>query len=425
MARPRATLLAAVVVAAGSVAPSAARGQGDPPDPAVSVLPPRALPLPALPLMPAGAVPAADFAPAATVGAPTAGPPGSSQRMPVGTPVSPGAAGAPSVWLAAPTEIGGAGAPTNRAPSQPAAGRPQYPSPTTTWQPAPVTAVPSPAPAWRWHGYGAVNNGTDAGQPTPQYQSPQSPSAAQPPSAPMNTPTGSSVIAAPDAGPAWQPPGTIMPAAPPPVNTAPAEALPLSVEPSWRPAGEKAAAAPLTAPTRVAYEPWTAVGQRVGTTNPMVAASAPDADWRGNGVVAARPAPLPPGSYTPRAVSDAPPMTVRQASYTNPVPPAPPPAAARPPRPAAPAAAGTPRPAANAANRPPVAPPTVAALRAGIERACAGRGRDVEVYARGASSLLVRVKVRQAADAEFLANRLSQLSELAPFQVLYEMQVTR
>jgi hypothetical protein len=65
----------------------------------------------------------------------------------------------------------------------------------------------------------------------------------------------------------------------------------------------------------------------------------------------------------------------------------------------------------------------LAQLKAGIAEACVGRGRDLEVVQRGASSLLVRVKVRQAGDAEALANRIALLPELAPYEVSFQMQV--
>jgi hypothetical protein len=186
-------------------------------------------------------------------------------------------------------------------------------------------------------------------------------------------------------------------------------------EPVWRPAGARMGVAMPAAPiAQVVYDPWAAAGPRSGTTNPIVTATAVDAAWRQRAVAAAHPAPLPQASYTPRAVSEAP--AFRQVTHS-----APPTVTVSTHKPAAPPP--VPRPAAKVIHRPP--PPTVATLRAGIEQACAGRGRDVEVYARGASSLLVRIKVRQAADAEFLANRISQLPELGPYQVLYEMQLVR
>ena len=96
------------------------------------------------------------------------------------------------------------------------------------------------------------------------------------------------------------------------------------------------------------------------------------------------------GHYISRAVSDAP---VRPVAYTRPV---------------------------TISAPGPVGLPLVRAI---VDQACAGRARDVEVIARGPSSLMVRLKVRQAADAEYLANTISRLPELGPYQVLFEMQV--
>jgi hypothetical protein len=80
---------------------------------------------------------------------------------------------------------------------------------------------------------------------------------------------------------------------------------------------------------------------------------------------------------------------------------------------------------ATAPARAPAAAPDTAysRLRTRIEQACAGKGRDLELYSRGPGNLLVRVKVAKAADAELLANRISQLPELAPYRVSFEMRV--
>jgi hypothetical protein len=102
-----------------------------------------------------------------------------------------------------------------------------------------------------------------------------------------------------------------------------------------------------------------------------------------------------------------------------------------PPRPTPPQSAPiAARPTAVASGNRPAAPatapaPTLPALKASIERACTGRGRDVDVSSRGPGKLLVKIKVRQTADAEYLAHAVSQLPELGPYQVLYEMQVGR
>jgi hypothetical protein len=65
----------------------------------------------------------------------------------------------------------------------------------------------------------------------------------------------------------------------------------------------------------------------------------------------------------------------------------------------------------------------MAPVRATIERACVGRGREIELVPQGPSTLLVRLTVRQVADAQYLANIISRLPELAPYKVLFEMQV--
>jgi hypothetical protein len=121
-----------------------------------------------------------------------------------------------------------------------------------------------------------------------------------------------------------------------------------------------------------------------------VAASAPA--WRGP--AATLDAPRPAGTYISRAVSE--PTPIRTVSYAAPAP------AAR-----------------------PTSPPLPAAIRFGIERVCAGRGHDVDVAARGPTSLMVRLKVRHPADAEYLANAISRMPELAPYQVQFEMQVAK
>jgi hypothetical protein len=103
-------------------------------------------------------------------------------------------------------------------------------------------------------------------------------------------------------------------------------------------------------------------------------------------------APRPAGTHMPSTVS---PTLVQPASYTVPA----------------------------AYSRPAVPSMSLAPVRASIERACAGRGRDIELLPEGPTTLLVRLKVRQVADAQYLANLISRLPELSTFKVLYEMQV--
>ena len=71
----------------------------------------------------------------------------------------------------------------------------------------------------------------------------------------------------------------------------------------------------------------------------------------------------------------------------------------------------------------PAADTAYSRLRSRIEQACADKGRELELYSRGPGSLLVRVKVAKSADAELVANRISQLPELAPYRVSFEMRV--
>jgi hypothetical protein len=180
---------------------------------------------------------------------------------------------------------------------------------------------------------------------------------------------------------------------------------------------------------------------RPATTNPttLASASTPAQQWTNPGTLR----PVAPGTYTPRAVPDdavrqavatAPRQDVRQATYTttttSPNPPprtAPSPQAPATGRPTVATTVQRPAPSANAASqRPAAAPaPTLASLKASIERVCVGRGRDLEVISRAPGNLLVRVKVRQAGDADFLAHRISELPELGPYKILYEMQVVR
>jgi len=47
------------------------------------------------------------------------------------------------------------------------------------------------------------------------------------------------------------------------------------------------------------------------------------------------------------------------------------------------------------------------------------------VYSRGPASLLIRVTVSKSADAEALANLISRIPELAPYEIVYEMRVAQ
>src|SRR5205823_64465 len=144
MAAPRATLLAAVVVAlSAATLPGQTVAPGG--DPSVSVSAPRAFQVQSLPLSPFSVIPdavqSAGFRSSAVVstGAPALG---QVQRMPSGD--SP--PGGPSAWLAAPPESSVPAAP------QPAAA----PGFIFGHGPGPVMSYPhvtATAPAWRWHGY--------------------------------------------------------------------------------------------------------------------------------------------------------------------------------------------------------------------------------------------------------------------------------
>jgi hypothetical protein len=434
MALPRASLTTAVLLAAGSLAPLAAQDPepapgGAPADPSVSVLPPRALPVPSYPTWPVSAGAPADVQSAGYA------PPAEGQAAP--SEASATAQGEqpeqPRTWSGQGTAPG------------------QY-SPTTGWQSTPAASPPPAALAWRWHGYGAVNPG-DVSQLTNSSSQTASPATTLPmPSvapplppgaqaAPATTPAALAPTspaatewrqpgAAPTA-PAIAPPGQLP--APAPVEMPPASSVSAAAEPAWRAAGVQVAKAnPMRMPP-AAPEPWTAAAPRKPAVSPMAfVANQPDTRWTASGAGLAVPRPMPAGSYTPRAVSDEPTPTaaappanpaVRPASFTS-VSPYPratlltAPTGVR-----APPAATSPSPPPPAPPAPPA--PSLAALKANIERVCQGWGRDVEVHARGPASLLVRVKVRQDGDASFLAYRISQLPELRPYQVLYEMQVMR
>jgi hypothetical protein len=160
-------------------------------------------------------------------------------------------------------------------------------------------------------------------------------------------------------------------------------------EPSWKPVGGSVA---LANPMSAGPERW--MGTVGAGSSPIIMVSATGPAWRGPAVTLD--APRAAGTYISRGVSDAPPAppAIRPASYAAPAP----------------------------AQRPAAVP---AAIRTGIERVTAGRGRDLDVSVRGPASLLVRLRVRYPADAEYLANAISRMPELAPYQVQFEMQVAR
>ena len=286
-----------------------------------------------------------------------------------------------------------------------------WPPMTSSGTPYPYMPTAAVAPAWRWHGYGGV---TPAEQFQPSTPAPDSATKERPPAAPSppqnpgtdaphmpasppptppadgpKVPTLSDVNAGseskpPSAVPAYVPPADPNP--PPPSPAPPGQPL-SATEPTWR-SGVRQVGYLQANPMTAGPAPWSAA-----TTTPpvVIAGAATITECHQPAVTLDRPRVA--GTYISRAVSDAP---VQPVTYS--APPAPP------------------------KNQPVGVLPTV---RTSIERACAGRVRDVEIVSRGATNLLVRLKVRQTADAEFVANAIARLPELGPYQVLFEMQVVR
>jgi hypothetical protein len=386
MARPRAKLLAALV-AAGSAARLIA--QGEPvPAPAVDVSAPRAVETQQMPVSPFSVVPNA--VESAGFRSSLVGNTSSFQATPPAEALPPSAGPIEKPSTPTPPE-------TSTAPqAPPMTGLPYY---------APAPPIPSAAPAWRWHGYGGVI--TAEGLP------PMAPrTTVLPISSTSPTPPSGSAVSALPAGPEanqgtdWKQPGAV-PAFNTPPDVAPA-ALPASAaapqplsagEPRWKSTGEQVAVAnPMTmgrdgwvSMTRPAATPVVTVSASVPvyhgpmvTLDPPRAASRPDSRTIGDPPTLAAPVAMPP--------------VIQPVSYAVP----------------APAPAPKPRQASIPSN-----------IRPGIERVCGGRGHDLDVSVCGPSSLLVRLKVGQPADAEYLANAISRMPELAPYQVQFEMQVAR
>jgi hypothetical protein len=382
--------LLAAVVAAGT----ATSAVGQTADPAVSVEAPRAQV--AAPPSPLSVLPDAAQA-AAFRTSPVTMP---TQDQPQPAPPS-------SSTLGMPSPVGSLPATTSGAPFN-----------SGNWQPVmmngplyPPMPAPPVAPAWRWHGYGAVTPAEPFQQSTPALESAikdRQPAGASPlenpgtdtprlpatpsPAPPGDTPRAPSLSDV-NSGPQWKPPAAVPayvpPADPnPPSPSAAPPGQPLSsAEPAWRSGVQRVVynqANPMTA----GPAPWIAAAPP-----PVVVMTAAATTVEYHGPAVTLDAPRPAGTYISRAVSDAP---VQPASYIAPPVPA--------------------------KTQPVGVLPTV---RTSIEHVCAGRVRDVEIVNRGASSLLVRLKVRQTADAEFVANAIARLPELGPYQVLFEMQVVR
>jgi hypothetical protein len=364
MAVPRAALFAAVVVA-GAAAPAV----GQAPDATISVEAPRAQVQ--APPSPLSVLPDAAQAAAFRISGATGQVAGQPQPMPPGN-VPPAGS---SAWLAPPDAA-------TAAPSAPADGtmlnRGNLP-PTMASGPH-FAGLPAPpvAPAWRWHGYGGVNaiDNTTPTSPSAsrEFPNPLPSNPSSPPNQGADAPRSPSEV---NLGSEWKLPGTVPAFAP-------------ATDPV--PPPSPSAVQPLTA----AEAAWQSGIQRVGYAqpNPMTAGPAPwvavptTPNWHEWTVTLD--APRPAGTYISRAVSEA---VIEPAAFSPPTP----------------------------AKTTTVLP----AVRTIIERACVGRVRDVEIVTRGTSSLLVRLKVRQAADAEYVANTIARLTELAPYQVLFEMQVVR
>jgi hypothetical protein len=227
--------------------------------------------------------------------------------------------------------------------------------------PGPPPPPVVPAPLWRWYGYGGVKP-TDIIEPLPM---------ATPTPAKANTPV-TTPAASNQTVPEWRP------ALPGPAPSSAVDAMPMPPMPAV-----PTSAAP-AAPT---MEQAAAANRMPGV---IITASAVGAAW--GDPAATLDAPRPAGSYVPNAVS---PTFILPASYTVPM----------------------------SYSRPPAQPVSFAPVRLSIERVCVNRGRDLELIPQSQSTLLVRLKVRQVADAQYLANVISKLPELAPYKVLFEMQV--
>ncbi len=252
-------------------------------------------------------------------------------------------------------------------------GRPQPPQPHPVAQPM-FGAVPG-AP-WRWHGYGSVAPGNT--QPLP-------PNVIT--TAPPNPGLSGIEVAAPIVLPSPTPMAQPMPVGPSlpvfPGPSAPSRPTPLAPAavplPSYTPPVE---AVPMPGPTPAGDAHWKPSPGRVGFAPASFSAS--------TGV---EPVAFRPSRSADRAVS--------LATFVPTPPPTPPP--------------------------PPTAKTSgddsLVALRSTIETICAGRGRDLDMYFRSPNHLLIRMAVRQPADAERLANLISKLPELAPYHVVFEMAI--
>lgn len=358
-----------------------------------------------------------------------------------------------SAWLSAPAVAQQPAAEPGLLPKKdvaaPRPAAPAAPQPPAPYQSFPAMTAPAAAPAWRWHGYGAVSV-TDVPQPysagaPPAYTPSQpvkpaevKPAEAAANDAPVNPlPAAASVSAGVNSE--WVPPGGY--AAPPPLPAlppAPPSTTPLTyLDPVWKSSGDRVAANAADADPwaealrQAAPPPVTQAGYAVPTYPPQhhyqppqlpTGGSFGSAFYPANPVVSAGA----PRNYTSRGVSDAPtnyapacplPPAVKQAAFTAPQ--------QQPPQPATGARVRTPEPPLVPVRRvdPPKPADTLAQFKSSIERVCAGKGYGVELSAKGPGSLLLKLKVRRADDAEALASRIAQIPELGPYQIAYEIQV--
>lgn len=366
--------------------------------------------------------------------------------MPTVTPAAPSSF-RQSAWLSAPTTAHSpapAGEP-GLGPKREPASAPQTQTQTQTpYQTFPAMTAPSAAPAWRWHGYGAVAV-TEVAQPySPGAQPPAftpsqpvKPADAKPAEAKADdqpilpVPATANVQNAVDAE--WVPPTGTTPAPLPALPSTPPSTTPLTyLDPVWKSPDDQLAGTPTDAhPSPDAPRPagpsvvpagYTTPASTPQPFNPQPQLPTPgsfgSAFYPANPVVTAGP----PRNYTSRGVSESPttyPATARNA-----------PAAAKLAAFTAPQQQPVARPRTAEPARVPVRrvePPrpadTLAQFKAIIERVCAGKGHGVELTAKGPGSLLLKLKVRKADDAESLASQIAQIPELGPYQISYEIQV--
>lgn len=232
----------------------------------------------------------------------------------------------------------------------------------------PGPALPPHAPIWRWYGYGAVN--------LLELPSTAAP-ATRAPILPMPTP-----VTIPSSGPS----APIAPTGPElnlGIEVRPPNPVPVMPATEFSP--------PAILPTPNALTPLPGEGALGRQNHREADASVSHSNSAGVNARSQMATLSPPSSAMESPTTSA----VRNVSYSTVVP------------------------------QPPPITSVIRSVRPAVERACIGRGRDLELIPNGRTSLLVRLKVRQSSDAELLANVIARLPELEPYQVLFEMQVAR